>query len=660
MDPPTTAVPASPQHPSSTQATDPVSSGVILQAVGDLRKKEDAVVETAAPGSTEATNPVSSDAVERLLAAHRKEKGENPLAGEVLTDVELFPITQLDTGHLLCRVLVVEEQGALQVPGAEKIEIRGKVQYPGKEGKCEVESWDKGKDDRDDKSGVKVEKEDGREESWDKRERENGQGEKGHRKNEEKKTEAGRDDNGEGYQKHVRFAECLAVTQRPDDICCTINSPLQLELYYDSQKDSVQAVSKHEAEIQIEPITPEDESREPGETRILERFDYRPVGPGAWRFSSTDGLRSLQIVVFPRRHSFALVKLKTLSATAGAKRDAPPEDLTQEAAEMEPVASNEIIKRLDSLAELGEGQMLHVMNNEAKEYSLFRMGLMGKTRSAQVFQARHSDFPDKMVVVKAFMYANRYSAVDRGKLWKAEYSIHRRLKSDFIVELFGGDARLEALIMDNIDARDLGSRHWCDAKGNKHFLGTRAHAVRVLADISQALLHLRHKGVLHNDIKPSNILFSEQRGAILIDFGLATVDGSLPSTGGTPWYVPREYLTGGRRAAPADVWALGIVVAYLLGHVPLPDSERQVRSWPIRDIARDRGRREPLLPPTPAQGRMARWLGVVDAVRERLLGSEDDLLAALVARMLMDENDRMTAEELAAATPHITAVDKIG
>lgn len=631
-----------------------------MQVVGDLRKKKEDVVETAAPGSTEATNPVSSDVIERLLAARRKEKGENPPADEGPADVDVFPITQLDTEHLLCRILVVEEQGTLQVPGAEKIEISGKVQYAGRDGKCETGNGDKARGDEkdDDESDVKAQRGDGKKESGDERERGNGKGENGYRKNQEKKTGAEKEDNnGEGDQKQVRFAECLAVTQRPDDICCSIDSPVRLELYYDSQKDSVQAVSKHEAEILIEPVTPEDEDREPDETRILERFDYRPVGPGAWRLSSVDGLRSLQIIIFPRRHSLALVKLKTLSAMAGAKRDAPPEDLTQEAAEMEPVASNEIIKRLDSLAELGEGQMLHVMDNEAKEYSLFRMGLMGKTRSAQVFQARHSDFPDKMVVVKAFMYANRYNAVDRGKLWKAEYSIHRRLKSDFIVELFGGDARLEALIMDNVDARDLGSRHWCDAKGNRHFLGTRTHAARVLADISQALLHLRQKCVLHNDIKPSNILFSEQRGAVLIDFGLATVDGSSASTGGTPWYIPREYLTRGRRAAPADVWALGVVVTYLLGHVPLPDSEKQVKSWRIRDIALDRGRREPLLPPTPAQEKMARWLGVVDAVRERLLGSEDDLLAALVARMLMDEDDRMTAEELAAVTPHITTVD---
>ncbi|KAL8310407.1 hypothetical protein RB597_010307 [Gaeumannomyces tritici] len=629
MDPPATTVPGSQQPPHSTQATNPISSGVIEQYVENLRKEKGVAVEAAVSGSTEATNPVSSGAIERLLEKRRREKDAHPsnasrADGGPAGD-EAFPITQLATGHLLCRILIIKEQGALQIPGAERIQVRREVDYKG-----------------------------------------DGKNEKGEGKGE------GADGKGEGRDEKVEgdgtasTAECLAATQRQDDICCRIESPVQCELYYDSQRDSIQAVSDEETEIRIEPIPAGGEDgrgadEQPEKTRILKLFDRKPIGPGAWRFSSMDGRRSFQIIIFPRRHSLALVKLKALSAIAGTKRDAPPEsqdqvtghDTRQEDAELEPVASSEIIRRVDSLAELSEGQMLHVINTGTKEYSLFRMALLGKTRSAQVFQAKHSNFPDKLVVVKAFMYADRYNAVDRGRLWKAEYSIHRKLKSDVIIELFGADARLEALIMDSVDARDLGSGCWCDIKGNKHFLGTQAHAVRVLADMSRALLHLRQKGVLHNDIKPSNILFSEYRGAVLIDFGLATLDGSLASTGGTPWYVPREYMDYSRRAAPADVWALGVVVAYLLGHMPLPDSERQVKSWLIRDIARPRP--DPPLPPSPARARMIQWLDIVEAVRLKLLRSyDDDWLVAVVARMLSNERERMTAEDLASVTANLT------
>ncbi|KAL8318740.1 hypothetical protein RB597_005825 [Gaeumannomyces tritici] len=219
------------------------------------------------------------------------------------------------------------------------------------------------------------------------------------------------------------------------------------------------------------------------------------------------------------------------------------------------------------------------------------------------------------------MYANRYNAADRGRLWKTEYSIHRKLKSDVIVELFGADARLEALIMDSVDARDLAAD---------------AGAISRATSTSWVPEPMR-----------------EQRGAVLIDFGLATLDGSLTSTGGTPWYVPREYMDYFRRAAPADVWALGVAVAFLLGHMPLQDSERQVKSWLIRDIARPRP--DSLLPPSPAQVRMVQWLGIVEAIRLKLLSSYDeDLLVAVVAGMLSNEKKRMTAEDLALATANLT------
>ncbi|KLU89606.1 serine/threonine protein kinase [Magnaporthiopsis poae ATCC 64411] len=622
----------------STEATNPAPSSEVAKRRQGLRQRDKGItpdIPSRGPdGSTEATNPApSSEIGRRRQEVRQKGKDATPTIPSEVDEPaceDTFPITQLATDHLTCRILMVEEQGTLKVPGAERIQVRRQVDSKGSE--------------KEDKGNGTEEK-----------------GNKGKGKGKERQ-EKGNEKNEEGHGENGPFAECLAITQPQDDICCRVESPVRFELYYDPKGDSVWAAGM-EPVIRIEPISPGDEGRQPDktETKTIEQFDYLRVGPGAWRFSSADGLRSVQAIIFPRQHSFALVKLKTLSDIAGTKREAPPDDQAaesdtrQDAGELEPVATSEVIKRLDSLAELAEGQMLQVMNSAAagKEYSLFRMALLGKTGSAQVFQARHSGFPNRLVVVKTFMYGDRYNTVGRGKLWKKEYSIHRGLKSDFIVELFAGDARLEALIMDNVDAHDLSSRHWCDVKGNKHFLGTRAHAVRVLTDMSQALLHLRQKGVLHNDIKPANILFSERRGAVLIDFGLATVDGSLATTGGTPWYVPREYLEKDRRAAPADVWALGVVIVYLLGLVPLPDSERQVKSWRIRDIMLFSGGDRLL--PSRAEGMMTEWLGLIEGIGREMELSEDDLVANLVASMLVKEEERITTEDLASAMSSLAA-----
>ncbi len=214
---------------------------------------------------------------------------------------------------------------------------------------------------------------------------------------------------------------------------------------------------------------------------------------------------------------------------------------------------------------------------------------LGRGAMGAVYLARQDRVGGRSVALKVLPGGAAVSSRARDR-FQAEANAIARLRHPHIVTVYDvvRDGTLLAFAMEPVEGPTLQELidHLCSLGGApcagevRAFLGAGSSAfdeepywvfaARLGVAVARALQSVHEAGLIHRDVKPSNILMRRDGTPLLSDFGLVRDPGSGVVTRegfvGTPAYAPPEQLAGGIEAADArsDVYALGVTLYHAL------------------------------------------------------------------------------------------------
>ena len=221
---------------------------------------------------------------------------------------------------------------------------------------------------------------------------------------------------------------------------------------------------------------------------------------------------------------------------------------------------------------LGERLMQSGAMREVGKYHL--MGELGRGGGGIVYEGFHPTL-NRRVAIKMLSHELVYEG-DFAERFVAEAKLVAALRHDNIVQVYDCEAAYATffLVMERLEGVEV-------SKLLEEGPLTVEEVRHIMRQVMRALQYAHRRGLVHQDIKPSN-LFLEDTGRVkLMDFGIASTQAREGNAGvpagvmGTPGYIAPEVMRGQAVDGRADLYALGVMAYELFtGELPFAAKEK--------------------------------------------------------------------------------------
>ncbi|MBN1864393.1 MAG: protein kinase [Victivallales bacterium] len=228
---------------------------------------------------------------------------------------------------------------------------------------------------------------------------------------------------------------------------------------------------------------------------------------------------------------------------------------------LKPIRETDLTSRISILL-----NRVNLFNDEFAPGTIFArryriLSLLGKGGDSTVYQAEDTSQNDSHVALKILKL--KKDSENFTAQFERETSGLEKLNHPNIVKLLG-HGKIEGVyyvVTEFIKGRNLGDII-------KESPLSEESAVELALQVAEVFKYMNTFGIIHRDIKPDNILISDEGEVKVVDFGLSreehqqtvSIRGEMS---GTPQYLAPEYIDGKNLSNKVDIYSLGITLFYM-------------------------------------------------------------------------------------------------